>query len=366
PREVVFVIDTSGSMGGEPIRQAKQSLLWALQRLQAEDRFNIVQFNSITNSLFSDAQQAVPGVLNRARSYVNGLQANGGTEMLAAVDAALCEDCDDPGRVRQVIFITDGAIGNEDQLFRAIRSKIGDSRLFTVGIGSAPNSYFMRRAAEFGRGTFTYIANTAEVGEKMAQLYRKLEAPLLTDLQLSMPHGVDAELLPNLLPDLYAGEPLVASVKMPPSSALLTVSGRIGTVAWQQQIELMEGQSQPGVQQLWARKKIQQLNDLRRNQHDPVVREELRDQLVALSLKHHLVSPFTSLVAVDVTPVRPMDEALKSHKVASNMPKGTRFALPQTATPAGLWWQMALLCLMLAVLVYLLQRHRSWPGVAAQ
>ncbi|UTW45589.1 marine proteobacterial sortase target protein [bacterium SCSIO 12696] len=360
PRDVVFVIDTSGSMGGEPIRQAKASLLWALQRLQPEDRFNIVQFNSVTDSLFVDVQQAIPGVLNRAQRYVSQLQSGGGTEMLSALNRALCKSCNDPQRVRQVIFITDGSVSNEDQLFRAISTSIGATRLFTVGIGSAPNSYFMRRAAEFGRGTFTYVADATQVQPKMAALYRKLEAPVLTDLKLSVPANSHAEILPNPLPDLYAGEPLVAVMKMAPSSASINVSGRIGEVEWQRELELLEGQQQAGVHQLWARNKIAQLNDLRRNQHDPVAREQIRDQVVQISLSHHLVSPFTSLVAVDTTPARPLDKPVEFRKVPNQSPHGTRLALPQTATGADMWLWLALLSLLVSAMVL------YWQGRSRQ
>ena len=363
PRDVIFVIDTSGSMGGEPIRQARQSLQWALQRLQPEDRFNIVQFNSVTRVLFDDVQPALPGVLNLARKYVASLNASGGTEMLAASNAALCKDCNDPERVRQVIFITDGAIGNEDQLFRSISANIGSTRLFTVGIGSAPNSYFMRKAAEFGRGTFTYIATAKDVSEKMAALYRKIEAPVLTDLKLKLPHGSTADILPNPLPDLYAGEPLVAVMKMPPSSAHIEVSGRAGNVQWQQNIELLEGQQQLGIHQLWARQKLEQLNDLRRNQHDPVVREQLRNDVVKLALNHHLVSPFTSLVAVDVTPVKPAAEPIQKHQISNNKPKGTQLSLPQTATSARLQLLIALLLLAVACAVWGRSAWRSYHPV---
>lgn len=286
--------------------------------------------------------------------------------MLAAMNTALCKECDPAGRVRQVIFITDGAIGNEDQLFRTISTNIGATRLFTVGIGSAPNSFFMRKAAEFGRGTFTYISTATQVKEKMAELYRKIEAPLLTDLKLDLPHNMQADILPNPLPDLYVGEPLLAVIKMEPSSAVVTVSGTIGNSTWHKEFELLEGQQQAGVHQLWARQKIEQLNDLRRNQYDPTAREQLRQQVVETSLQHHLVSPFTSLVAVDVTPVRPEAELIASHKVANNMPKGTQLALPQTATSATIQFLLALVLLVFAAVIWGIKRHWQWRFHDAQ
>ena len=114
--------------------------------------------------------------------------------------------------LRQIIFLTDGQVGNEDELFETIRTQLGASRLFTIGIGSAPNSHFMRKAAEFGRGTFTHIGSTSEVKAQMDAIFRKLERPALTDLRIE---GVDGqvEMFPARIPDLYEGEPVVAVLK---------------------------------------------------------------------------------------------------------------------------------------------------------
>lgn len=357
PRDVVFVIDTSGSMGGEPIRQAKESLLWALDRLKEQDRFNVVEFNSTTDSLFADVQQALPGTISRARSFVEGLESRGGTEMLKAAEAALCKEYRDEGRVRQVVFITDGAIGNEEQLFRLIRSELGSTRLFTVGIGSAPNSYFMTRAAEFGRGTFTYIADAHEVATKMADLYRKLEAPVLTDLTVQLPGSSAIEVTPSPIPDLYAGEPLIVQFTGAnlPGEALVT--GMAGEVEWRKTV-MLSPSHHDGIHVLWARQKIKSLIDQRTHQRDLVHRDQLRTEALELALNHHLVSPFTSLVAVDVTPVRPEDQRQQSHSIANNAPKGTQFNPVQTATPA---LQNSLLALGLLLLALVLWRSgRSW------
>ena len=110
--------------------------------------------------------------------------------------------------------MTDGAVGNEDALFSLIQEKLGRSRLFTVGIGSAPNGHFMTKAAQLGRGTFTYIGDVAEVGEKMAALFGKLEHPVLSDIAVEWPASVTAEAYPQKLPDLYLGEPVVLSARV--------------------------------------------------------------------------------------------------------------------------------------------------------
>ncbi|HEY6084264.1 MAG TPA: marine proteobacterial sortase target protein, partial [Nitrospira sp.] len=147
PRETIFVIDTSGSMAGTSIEQAKAALLLALTRLTAQDRFNVIQFNSVTHVLFSQPQPVNTQTVRQAVHYVEQLQANGGTEILPALKMAL-KGAPPSSHLRQVIFLTDGQEGNEDELFHVIRGQLQASRLFTIGIGSAPNTHFMRKAVE--------------------------------------------------------------------------------------------------------------------------------------------------------------------------------------------------------------------------
>ncbi len=194
PREATYIIDTSGSMAGTSIVQAKAALLYALDRLAPGDRFNVIEFNSRARPLFDVPMPVDPATLGRARSFVSGLKADGGTEMREALTLALRAPKVE-GFVRQIVFLTDGAVGNENELFALIRERLDDRRLFTVGIGSAPNSHFMTKAAQFGRGTFTYIGDTREVQEKMAALFRKLESPVLTDVvdRLALARGRVAE-----------------------------------------------------------------------------------------------------------------------------------------------------------------------------
>ena len=154
PRELTFVIDTSGSMEGTSLAQAKRALSLALDGLRSEDTFELIQFNSVTQSLFGQALPATPARIDVAKRYVAGLSASGGTEMRSALQTALGHGSSDEDgqsmRLRQVIFITDGSVGNENELYQVIEDRLGNARLFTVGIGSAPNSWFMRKAAEAG------------------------------------------------------------------------------------------------------------------------------------------------------------------------------------------------------------------------
>ncbi|PLX35409.1 MAG: marine proteobacterial sortase target protein [Hyphomicrobiales bacterium] len=323
PREMVFVIDNSGSMSGQSMRQAREGLLYALSRLKPADSFNIIRFDDTMDQLFADAVAANDANLTKARAFVAGLEANGGTEMLPALKAALIDARPgDTGRLRQVIFLTDGAIGNESQLFAAIQAGLGRSRIFTVGIGSAPNSFFMSRAATYGRGSFTHIGQTSEVKTRMAALVRKLEQPAMTDLRVNWPGSADPESWPNPLPDLYAGEPIVLTARMDKLAGDMELSGDLAGRPWSLKLALGSAESGTGIARLWARRKIMALEGIRYQTRDWKAHDAA---LLAIALKYGLVSRLTSLVAVDVTPSRPKGAELISADVPLNLPAGWNF-----------------------------------------
>jgi len=317
PREIIFIVDTSGSMGGASIRQAREALILALQQLQPDDRFNLIQFNDQARSLFPQPISADSGHIRQALAWTNGLQANGGTNMAPALSQAFAMR-NSGGHLQQVIFITDGAVSNEAELVQLIHQNLANRRLFTVGIGSAPNTHFMTEAANMGKGSFTYIGQVSEVAEKMSALFAQLEHPALTDLRLELP--VEAEILPDPLPDLYLGEPVVAVMRlhgMPDHDAIL--GGNIGNLQWKNNLSLRATTEQSGLGVHWARSRIQQWMRAEARGEDP---QKVRKAILDLGLRHHLVSRHTSLVAVDVTPVRPVEETLESHALKNNMPAG--------------------------------------------
>jgi len=359
PREVVFVLDTSGSMAGTSIRQAREALALALERLVPQDRFNVIEFNSYAHALFPDSREATPDQVSRAISRVRGLEARGGTEMASALHLAL-RGGDTGNTVRQVVFLTDGAVGNEEQLFRLIRARLGDSRLFTVGIGSAPNGHFMRKAAELGRGTFTYIGRIDEVGEKMGALFARLEAPVLKNISLRWPEGSHAEAWPARIPDLYAGEPLVVSASLERLEGELRVSGVRGGHIWQARVPLAAGQHGAGLGSLWARAKVASLMDSVR---EGVSADTIRAQVVALGTAHRLVTRYTSFVAVERTPSRPAGAPLDSAAMPTNLPAGSEYdkvfgTLPQTGTDSRFALLTGVLSLLLAAAM--LRWHRRF------
>jgi Ca-activated chloride channel family protein len=358
PREVIFVLDTSGSMAGASIKQAREALVLALSRLQPGDRFNVIEFNSYARSLFGEARDASAANIAKATRWVESLEARGGTEMAAALDLALNGD-EASARVRQVIFLTDGAVGNEESLFGLIQARLGNSRLFTVGIGSAPNSHFMAKASQLGRGTFTYIGSVDEVKVKMGELFAKLETPVLKGVEIRWPEGVHAEAWPKRVPDLYAGEPLVVTAALDNLQGDVRVTGQRDGETWSAMIPLFRGESAAGLGSAWARAKVASLMDAIR---EGAVETEVRAQVVALASAHRLVTKYTSFVAVDRTPVRPAPDEVKTAPVPTLLPEGWEYnkvfgELPRGATDSRFAMLTGLMALLLGAVLLALRRR---------
>ncbi len=359
PRETIFIIDTSGSMHGVSIQQAKRAVQLALKRLQPTDRFNVIEFNSTTKALYTKSQPVTALSTREASQFVQRLQANGGTEMRPALALAL-DSPPSEEHLRQVVFITDGSVGYEDELFSMIEDRLGTARLFTVGIGSAPNSWFMRKAAEAGRGSYTFISALHEVREKMDGLFRKLEQPQVTDIQVEWPSGVVVDSLPSTVPDLYLGEPVTVKVAASGDfrpGDFVRVSGNSIAGGWAANLPVSAASNSPGVAALWARARISELLNVERRSSEP---EEVRLAIVETALAHHLVSKHTSLVAVDKTPARPSDDPLKSEQVPNLMPYGQNanaiFGFPATATKAPLLLSTGTASLLAALLLFTMLR----------
>ncbi|MBB1405377.1 marine proteobacterial sortase target protein [Pseudoalteromonas sp. SG44-5] len=318
-RETVFVVDTSGSMHGQSMEQAKNALFYALSLLDSNDSFNIIGFDNVV-TLMSDKPLVASGFnLRRAERFIYGLQADGGTEIQGALDAVL-DGSQFDGFVRQVIFLTDGSVSNEDALFKSIQAKLGDSRLFTVGIGSAPNSFFMRRAADVGKGSFTFIGSTSEVQPKMQQLFDKLAHPAITNLALSDENGNSLDFWPSPLPDLYFNEPIMVAIKLNNTSNVI-LNGQTAQGPISINLNTQAGSNAKGIAKLWARQKIKSL--LLYNSQNAV-----KDEVQQLALTHQLLSPFTAFIAIEQTQINPIAE--QTANATNAVPQGMAMRLPQT------------------------------------
>lgn len=385
-RDVIFVLDTSGSMEGDSLKQAKTALLLAIDQLKVIDNFNIIEFNSSAQNLWKQPKPANSNNKEDAKHFVNSLSANGGTEIQSALNLAFSQPkINAASTLRQIVFITDGSVGNEESLMQLINAKLENSRLFTVGIGSAPNSYFMTEAAKMGRGTFTYIGSVDQVQEKMLSLLTKLQHPAITDIELqlnakTLSSNRQLEFYPNVISDLYKGEPLMLSYRLTDGIiesgsansylSKVNISARHQGKPWVNSLELNAQTRQSGLNVLWAREKITQLTrDKRRASmqidSSEADQDQYKTQITETALTHHLVSQYTSLVAVDVTPTRPDNIQSKSPKMANFLPKGTsrqqvqsHGQLPQTATSAQLKMILGLILIGLTLCMHLLTKRK--------
>ena len=353
-REITYVIDSSGSMAGESFRQAVKALAESLKRLRPSDTFNIMDFDHETRSLFDVPQFSSPENVVLAEAFIRSMSADGGTEIMSALEVALPpiqpdEKWRSQGRLQQTVLITDGAVGNEAQLFRFVNDRLEDRRLFTVGIGSAPNSYFMRKISEIGRGTYTYIGKVDEVQELMTQLFEQMEQAVVTDLEISF-EGKDGQVvqtLPDPIPDLYRGEPISVSMKMQGMPVAAVLSGTFQGNPWRRKIELDHGGQQAGLDVLFGRRLIEHWMDR------AVIGESedlVRNMIIQAGHRYHLVSKYTSLVAVDVTPdyVRHELDPLSTDQKTG----GQYLRMAQTATPSELHMLLGVLLMALSLLMY--------------
>lgn len=218
----------------------------------------------------------------------------------------------------------------------------------------------MRKAAQFGRGTFTYIMDLEEVQRKMTELFKKLESPVMSDIQLEWSHP-EVETWPPAIPDLYVGEPILVAARLSGTFGRLgevNVSGLRPDGPWDVQLSLEGGAPETGVDRLWARRKIAVLMD---GLVEGVPEEVVKEAVVKLGIRHHLVSKFTSLVAVDVTPTAPVGERPATLPLPVNLPAGWSAehvfgSLPRGATPAPLYLLLGLITSGAAWIVRLYRR----------
>jgi Ca-activated chloride channel family protein len=356
PRELILVLDNSGSMHGASMQQAKAAVDRALAGLDAADRFNLLRFDHRFEAVFAEPVEASPQNIERARHFVQGLQAEGGTEMLAPLIEAFAMPAVD-SHLRQVVLITDGAISNEAQLLNHIQHGRGAARLFAVGIGSAPNAHSLRRMAEVGHGAQLTIRRPEDVAERVDALLAKLGQPALRDLKIALPAG--AEAFPAALPDLYVGEPISLLLRLPQGGGEAVLSGQSPGLPWQASAKLGDARlaSTPGVARLWAQAQVAELEDSLRQGVDE---QTVRSRVLALALEHQLATRYTSFVAVDRSPRRPQSADLASMEFANGeVANALEFAHGATGFERGL--RIALLLAAVALMLLLWQREGR-PG----
>ena len=354
PVEMLYMIDVSGSMSGTSIEQAREALLQALDRLRPSDRFGILAFCNTFQEFSPQPLPATPDNLAQARNYVRRLEAGDGTEMLPAL-LHLMRKPQIPGTLRHIVLLTDGDLGNEEQIFAALRHDLGGARLYTVAIGSAPNLFLATKMAHYGRGTFTHIADIHEIQTQMTRLFETIESPVLTDVKLSFAGVEVADVYPERLPDLFQQQPLLIYGRISKGSVgKVQLTARAGTEPYETSIafDASKATFHPGITTLWARQRVEELMD-RWRESDENGQAEIRSSVIAHAIRYRLVTRFTSLVAVEQVVVNTGGQS-NTVPVPTELPAGWQmekvFGAPATGT-ADAFLEILGIALLLAGLV---------------
>lgn len=297
PREMIFVVDCSGSMEGEPLAAAKRLMRRCLKRLDPSDAFQLLRFSDEPQALGRSLLPATPENVRRGLEYVESLESQGGTMMAPAVRTALAFPRGE-GRHRIVTFLTDGYIDNEAEVLRTIERERNGARVFACGIGDSVNRYLMESMAARGQGAATYCGSGEDAERATDALFRRLERPALRDVAVDWGSLRAEEVYPNPVPDLLCGQPVVLCGRFSgsvPRSIRVTAKSGGANVQFELPVTVAPAE-EPALGRLWARAKIAELTERLAFVEHP---DEIVPEIRATALRFGLVSSFTSFVAVD-------------------------------------------------------------------
>ncbi len=299
PVEMVFVLDCSGSMRGRPLEQAKSAVSAALDRLDESDTFQIIRFSENSTQLGSAPLEASRDNIRIARQYLESLEGTGGTEMIEGIKAAL-DFPHDPSRLRFVSFMTDGYIGNESNIIAAVRERLGESRIFSFGVGSSVNRYLLERMAKEGRGAVAYLGPKDSAKRIMNDFFTRISHPALTDVSVDWGGMSVSEVYPARLPDMFVGRAVVVTGKFIGTPTEIHVLGTRGSTPQRYAVDAAAvDESASSLPKIWARLKIADLTD--RQAWQFYRRGELAAEIRNTALEYELMSDYTSFVAVDAS-----------------------------------------------------------------
>jgi Ca-activated chloride channel homolog len=316
PKDIVFVFDTSGSMNGPKIEQAKRALQFILNNLNPHDRFNIIRFNSEVEPFRKGLVEAAPPALTAARAFVEEIKAVGGT----AIDDALAASFEslpttrlasDDGRRTMIVFMTDGqpTIGETDPeriLANVARLNRGRARLFVFGVGDDVNTLLLDRLARDGAGTVEYVRPSEDLELKVSAFYNKIAHPVLADLELALPGAEVTDLYPKRVPDLFAGSQLILFGRYGrPGAVTARLTGQVAgqTRSFTYPVSLPDRERENGfIPRLWASRKIGYLLEEIRLHGESA---ELREEVIRLSKEHGILTPYTAFLVEEPGVRRP-------------------------------------------------------------
>lgn len=327
PRELVFVLDTSGSMRGFPIDKAKETMALCLDQCDPRDTFNLITFAGHTQVLFPEPVPATAENIGRAQAAIDSVVGAGGTEMMTAIRAAL-EPSGAQDHLRIVCFMTDGYVGNEFEILGEIQ-KHPNARVFSFGIGNSVNTFLLDNMARAGRGEVQYVTLKDGEMDPAQRFFRRVRYPVLTDIELQWKGVEVGDVYPERVQDLFDAKPVVLRGRCKPGqSGELVIHGRVAGKAWSRTVKVdfpKDDSAHPRLAQLWARSRVDHLmasdwNGLRAGQ----VSEQLEQQITALGVEYRLLTQFTSFVAVEEVVVNDGGQQ-RTVRVPVEMPEGVSY-----------------------------------------
>jgi len=302
PKELVFVLDTSGSMGGFPIEKAKETMALALDHLYPQDTFNLITFAGATQILFEKPVPATPENLSKAKEFIAGNHGAGGTEMMTAIRAALA-DSDAADHVRIVCFMTDGMVGNDFEIISEVQ-KHPNARVFSMGFSATPNRFLLDKMAEYERGEVEYVSEGDDAKQAVQRFHERIRNPLLTDISVEFEGVSVGDVYPKRVPDLFGAKPVALFGRYEHGGrGRVRLKGRTagGDFVREIPVELPEAEPRHDVlATLWARNRVGELmgQDMAGMQTGQPA-GTLREEITRLGLDYRLMTQFTSFVAVE-------------------------------------------------------------------
>ncbi|MEI6177411.1 MAG: VIT domain-containing protein [Verrucomicrobiota bacterium] len=303
PRELIFVLDTSGSMTGFPIETSKAMMRRAIANLRPLDRFNLVKFAGDCAILFPNPVENTEKNRHKALGFIDNLHGSGGTEMMKAINTALGAE-HDPHKVRIVCFLTDGYVGNDMEIVAAVKKHAGISRVFSFGIGDSVNRFLLDEMAHAGRGEAHYVLNHEEAKKSADTFYERIDAPVLTDITLDFGGLAVEEVYPQSIGDLFAAKPVVVKGRYSKAgTGVIKLKGSNAAGSYERELTVTLPEEFPENQVLasqWARAKVEHLmmQDMGGLQQGKM-KDSLKEDIIKLGINYHLMTQFTSFVAVE-------------------------------------------------------------------
>lgn len=301
PVELIFVLDTSGSMNGRPLEQAKAAVAVALRALGPDDRFQVIRFSDDASAFGAAPVPATDENVRRALRRLDELEGQGGTMMIEGIHAALRFPREDASRLRFVCFLTDGYIGNEAEIFAAVQREIGDARIFGFGVGPSVNRHLLDGMARIGRGAVAYLGLPDDPRPVMADFLERIRRPAMTDVAIDFAGMEASDTFPRRVPDLFVGRPLIVTGRYTGElPRTVRVTGHAGNEPIHVDVPVAAAsEAHEAIAALWARMQIESLSDRQAHTDDP--HGELAGAIRRLALEHNLMSAYTAFVAVDAS-----------------------------------------------------------------